>query len=277
MEGINKVLLYIRDHADEPISLKKLAAMGNFSPYHFHRIISAYLNEPLYAYIKKQRLAKAAQLLRYTRHSVTSVSLAVGYNSTSSFSSAFKNEFGLSAGSYRKRFRTSVTDSVGTASEITGFTTQPEIKTLNAIRIFYIRVYGSYEPDKIGRAWDTLLAFGRHHKLLNAQTALYGISYDNPDIYPDGRYEYNACIAADHAVEPVDEIGIKTLPGGKYAVFQYQGPYANLNRVYQLIFNRWLPATTHSLRDSEIYDRYIYTPGDRRAGDPLTVIHIPVE
>ncbi len=277
MQGINKVLRYIRDHPGEPVSLAKLAALGHFSPYHFHRIISAYLNEPLYAYIKKRRLARAAQLLRYTRRSVTDIALSVGYGTPASFSEAFRKEFGLSASSYKKRHAGRFRAGSDADYEQAGFTPRPVIKILEDQRVVYIRVFGAYEAEKIGRAWERLLAFCRERQLLNGRTALYGISYDNPDIHPDGRYEYNACIAVDREVEPRDEIGVKTLPGGKYAVFQYRGPYANLNRVYHLIFNRWLPGSRHVLRDTEIFDRYAYTPESQPSGEPLTVIHVPVE
>ncbi len=36
--------------------------------------------------------------------------------------------------------------------------------------------------------------------------------------------------------KPKGEVGVKEVPGGKYAVFRYQGPYENLRAVYDTIY-----------------------------------------
>ena len=61
-QRINRVVEYIRMHLDEDIDLRVLAELAGFSPYHFHRIVSALLGEPLGEFIVRTRIETAARL-----------------------------------------------------------------------------------------------------------------------------------------------------------------------------------------------------------------------
>jgi AraC-like DNA-binding protein len=53
-------------------------------------------------YLKRWRLALAAQVLRAGNDSIGSVAEYSGYESEAAFTRAFKNEFGLPPGSWRR-------------------------------------------------------------------------------------------------------------------------------------------------------------------------------
>lgn len=44
---VNVVVEYINQHLGEDIDLKSLARISNFSPFYFHRIMKAFLGEPI--------------------------------------------------------------------------------------------------------------------------------------------------------------------------------------------------------------------------------------
>ena len=44
---MNRVLNYIDRHLDQPLDLRQLAEVANFSPYHFHRVFAAWMGETL--------------------------------------------------------------------------------------------------------------------------------------------------------------------------------------------------------------------------------------
>lgn len=46
-QRFNEVLKYIHFHLDEKLDLDKLASIAFVSKHHFHRLIKAYLGEPL--------------------------------------------------------------------------------------------------------------------------------------------------------------------------------------------------------------------------------------
>ncbi len=54
---------YINLHLDEELELVDIAAVANFSPYHFHRIFKAFRGEPLGSYVSRLRVETAAHLL----------------------------------------------------------------------------------------------------------------------------------------------------------------------------------------------------------------------
>ncbi len=62
-----------------------------------------FLGEPPMAYLARWRLQLAARLLQTTRKSVIEVAFDTGYTSEAAFSRAFKREFGLPPGAYRRQ------------------------------------------------------------------------------------------------------------------------------------------------------------------------------
>ena len=77
--------------------------------------------------------------------------------------------------------------------------------------------------------------------------------------------------------KPQGEIGVKTIGGGKYAVFLYQGSYENLGAVYDTIFAQWLPESGCALRNAPCMEKYI-SHQDRVAPEKLkTEIYVPLE
>ena len=78
---ILKVLVYIEEHLDEEMTLEKMAEIAAISPFYFHRLFHAYIGETANDYIKKLRLQKAEERLRYSDETITKIALEVGYES----------------------------------------------------------------------------------------------------------------------------------------------------------------------------------------------------
>jgi AraC family transcriptional regulator len=99
---INRVIDYIDKNIEEELSLRTLAQVAHFSPYHFHRIFKAFLGETLNQYIRRVRLAKAANQLTYSRKkSITDIALESGFSSSAAFSRAFRETFNTSPSAWR--------------------------------------------------------------------------------------------------------------------------------------------------------------------------------
>ena len=56
---VNVVVEYIIQHLGEDIDLKSLARISNFSPFYFHRIMKAFLGEPIGTFIVRTRTEAA--------------------------------------------------------------------------------------------------------------------------------------------------------------------------------------------------------------------------
>jgi AraC family transcriptional regulator len=97
-----KAVTYIEEHLAEPISLEALARLAGLSACYFCRAFRQTCGMPPQRYQLRQRIERAKTLLAKHAASVTDVSLAVGYNDTSAFCTAFRRITGLTPTAYRR-------------------------------------------------------------------------------------------------------------------------------------------------------------------------------
>lgn len=276
-ERINKVLKYINENLEEKMELEKLAGISNFSPFHFHRIMRAYLNEPMGAFIQRLRLDKAAFYLEITDLSTTEIAYKCGYEMPSSFNKAFKKRFGISPGDFRKGQRVQLqTSNLIIHQNIKKMELKAKVKEVKPKKVVYVRRLGDYNLSA-GEAWDKVCSFAAKNKLFGFKTEMLGVSYDDPEITETEKLRYEACIAINKDVKPEGEVGVKTIEGGRYAIFKHKGPYETLNETYNAIHRQWLPGSGYKLRDIPVYEKYLNDPGKTKPEKLLTEIYIPVE
>jgi AraC family transcriptional regulator len=99
---IEKAVLYIEDNLSINLRASDIAKHAHLSPFHFQRLFSAYLGEPVSQYILSRRLERAARLLS-TSNAINILELALdsGFDTHSSFSKAFKKRFAVSPSAFR--------------------------------------------------------------------------------------------------------------------------------------------------------------------------------
>ncbi|EEG83552.1 transcriptional regulator, AraC family [Proteus penneri ATCC 35198] len=69
---------------------------------HYNEKMKAEVGVSVMQYVTQQRLSKAAELLKYTPLNIENIALAVGYDSHSAFSQAFRQYFNKSPTEYRQ-------------------------------------------------------------------------------------------------------------------------------------------------------------------------------
>lgn len=95
IEKINRVIDYVEEHITEDIPCAALARLSTLSEYEFRRIFSFIIGVPVAEYIRKRRLALAAEELKSGSDTVSNIGTKYGYNSASAFTRAFKDTFGV--------------------------------------------------------------------------------------------------------------------------------------------------------------------------------------
>ncbi len=94
---MHRVLEHIDRHLDESLDLKALAEVAHFSPYHFHRLFSAWMGETLGDYMRRRRLEVAAmRLAAQPRVPILEIALSVGFGSSEAFARAFRSRYSCS-------------------------------------------------------------------------------------------------------------------------------------------------------------------------------------
>ena len=274
-EKLNLIIEHINNNLDSKIDLKTLAELSNVSPFHFHRISRALLGEPIGAYISRTRLEQAAKMVRYSDLKMEVIAYHVGFETPSSLSKAFKAHFGISPTLYRKDklFTLKKTNIV----EITLNIKKPKIETIEDQQCLYYRMQGAYQTLDYPNAWKKLWGQIKAQKLFTKGIQHIGLPYDDPKVTDEDKIRYDACLIIHKDAKPTGDIGVKTLKGGKFAVFLYQGSYKYFAEIYDYIFNEWLLNTDYELRDEHVRERYISHP-ERVAEEKLkTEFYIPIK
>jgi len=99
-ERAEKVGRLLKEHLVEPLSLEEMGRRVGCSPFHLSRIFSQETGRTITAHLRELRLERAAELLRTGEGNVTEAAFAVGYNSLSHFTVAFRERFGCCPGLY---------------------------------------------------------------------------------------------------------------------------------------------------------------------------------
>ena len=89
-------------HMDRRVTIEALSRQYHMNPTTLKAAFKAAYGASLAAHIKGHRMEQAARLLRETERSVADIAQAVGYDSPSRFSAAFKETYGVLPREYRR-------------------------------------------------------------------------------------------------------------------------------------------------------------------------------
>lgn len=130
------------------------------------------------------------------------------------------------------------------------------LKTLPDTRVAYLRRTGPYGPD-IAELWQRFMVWCTSQGLLNPRHAsLYGISLDNPKVAAPQRCRYDACIEVDAALVPGGGIGIRTIPGGRYACAEFTGSAADVAAAWEWLCGEWIADSGLQFDDRPVFELY---------------------
>mgnify|MGYP002314805087 CR=1 FL=1 len=178
---VNAVVDYINLHLGEEIDLKSLAKISHFSPFYFHRIMKAFLGEPIGTFIVRTRTETAARLLRYTDLPIADIAYRIGYSSSSSLSKVFKQFYGISPLEYRNNKNFVIMKPAIIRPELK---LKREIKELPVRNVIYIRLFGDYKLNDYCGTWMRLQQFVQEEKLPMGEVMPYCIFHDDPKVTP---------------------------------------------------------------------------------------------
>lgn len=279
---IHRVMDHVERHLSEPLPLGQLASIACFSPYHFHRLFTAIAGEPLYQFVLRLRLERAASQLLYNRSkTITEIALDCGFGSPAAFARAFRSAFGSSASAFRARCRKNgeairkggkapgradlydrPQDDAMVAghpsrrqivmSNETGRAARPEkpaqsvrIATIAPMKVAYVRHIGPYAGDEalFGRLFEKLYKWVAARGLMQPDTKLLTIYHDNPEVTEPSRLRISVCASVPDGTEGEGEVGVMTVEGGKYAVASYELDPSEYGPAWQWFMGTWFPSS----------------------------------
>ena len=93
---------YMEEHLDEPLTIPALSRRACLSATTFKEGFRQLYGLPVHTWLRKRRMERAAELLHTPGLSLEGVAKAVGYSSVSQFAAAFRQQYGVTPGKYRK-------------------------------------------------------------------------------------------------------------------------------------------------------------------------------
>lgn len=101
-EIIHGIHAYMLEHLAERITIEDLSRQFLMNPTTLKRVFKEVYGTSLAAHMKQHRMEHAALLLKETDRTIAQIALAVGYESQSRFTTAFKETYGVLPTVYRK-------------------------------------------------------------------------------------------------------------------------------------------------------------------------------
>ena len=292
----HRVLEYIDQHLDQSLDLDTLAQVAHFSPFHFHRLFSAWMGETLGDYLRRRRIEIAAvRLLAQPHTSVLHIALSVGFGSAEAFARAFRLRFDCSPTGWRtqqvakhanrnldqaKRKPGQASNSVTPEHELSHnppeSTMKNPLKSSNIIplkvklierqptTVAYLRHVGPY-GETISQFWQTTVYPWMVTNGLLTQPR-YGIAHDDPNVTAPEKCRYDAAVEVSPEYVLSGKALKTTIAGGRYASLYFKGTVAEVNDAWMTLFRDWLPSSGLQLDGRPGFE--FYPPGS--TFDPAT-------
>jgi AraC family transcriptional regulator len=275
---ILQVQLFIQSHLDEELALERLAEVAGYSTYHFHRVFSGIVGENTDAYVRRLRMERAAQSLRYRNRTVLEIALDAGYGSHEAFTRAFARTFGVTPSEYQSMQHPpiSLKESVMNAVSYTAKDVRTE--RMPPCRMAFMRVVGQYSHATLGPAFGRMIQWAVSQRLMGPKTICLGVYHDDPEVTAPEKQRADVGITVDDGFKPLGEgdVQVQTLPGGMCAVLRYKGHYDKIAPAWRWLYSVWLPDSGREPGNAPPYEIYVNDASKLPPEEWLTDICIPL-
>jgi AraC family transcriptional regulator len=302
---INRVIDYIDNNLDEELKLEKLADIANFSRYHFHRIFSSMVGEPMGRFISRIRCERAAMaLITDRKKSVTEIAFDFGFSSSATFARAFKDFFEMSASEWRnlsieeiskiRKMKSKDGEAEDNEKKYIAYVNFRnnnrkiamlknkaivEVKNLEELNVAYVRHIGPYKGDGklFENLFNKLLTWAGPRGLINfPESKLISVYHDDPEITEDSKLRTSICLSVPEGTAVDGEVGNMKVPGGKFAVGHFELSTDEYEEAWKHMVVDWLPESGYQFDDRVCYELYLNDPKTHPEGKCITDICIPI-
>ncbi len=282
IERYQKLIEYLESKFKTDITSEDIEDVSFYSYRNINRIFAALQHETIGQFIKRKRLEKAAEFLKYSEEEISDIALDIGYKDLAAFSKAFKKHFNCSPSKYRnsQHIQQEITTIIlQEQKENTTKTLSFAIEYLPRLKILYLQYKGSYEDiHGIETTWNSLIKYAFKKKLLSDETILLGEILDDDDITDTLQCRYNAgIILEDHQdFDTKGFFGIKEIPAQKYVKFIHKGSHESCYETYTNIYARWMQDVQLEFADQATLEFYVNDENTTPKEELITEIYIPI-
>jgi AraC family transcriptional regulator len=292
---INNVIMFITNNIQEDLNIEILAEIACFSPFHFHRIFSAVVGETVNSFIQRVRLEKIGSvIINHKSKSLTEIAFKYGFNSNANFSRSFKKHYGVTPSQFKKMTadKHNKVNVIDKTKGVEGISFEKYFKNVEFLKqwiddhatvsvkqmpskeVAYVLHIGPFH--EIGKAYQKLFKWAGPQGLVNENTQVLSIYYDDPKVTAEENLRQAACITITRPVELAGEVCKTTLTKGKYAVGEFEIDLHGFKNSWQSMFI-WIAENGYRVSDLNYYHIYKSNPHEAPNGIFKVELCIPVE
>lgn len=275
---ISQVAQYIYDHSEEAINIEGLADYAGFSKYHFNRLFFAATGFQLGDFIKRQKLEKAMFLLQNGGNNILDVALSAGYDSPSSFTRAFKTNFGCTPtdilnGKSPLNVRAGNLPPKKLAKNTALVPTWRDLSDTNIWGLYGTGFTEQSFSNVAGQLYQRLAELAEPLDFSELQPI--GVAIDNPWVGEQTQSQFFAGFVK--GLTQAQQLDSYTLHAGRYACFTHKGPHSTMWQTISQVYAHWVLPNQIRLKDQHIVQYYLNNPADTPPQELITELYFAVE
>lgn len=289
---VNQTIDFINKNLDKDLNLANLSKIAMYSPFHFHRIFSAIVNEPLNTYISRKRIEKSTSLLKpESQIPISEIAHEFGFSSNAAYTKAFKKFYGISPSKFKEQ--NVAFSKIGKTKSKNGqvalqFSTylcnieeykkwmnmyaKIEVKGMPALQVAYVTHVGAFHL--IGEAFKKLMRWAAPKGLSHCETIT--VYHDDPNITDISQVRQAAGLILNAPIETSGEVGTMQIEQGKFAVGTFELSYSDFEKAWQSMFV-WINENGYETSTKDCYQIYRNQPNQHSQGKSLVEICVPVK
>lgn len=284
---------FIESSLTEHFELDDVCRHACLSKFYFSRVFQAMVGETVFDYVRKRRLAEIAQQLVTTLVPIVDLAYQFGYESQQSMSKAFRRQYGVAPGAYRRAGREQFFFQRSRISSETifrlhrDFSLRTHVFALPALRLAGLRaslpITDPAPVEHTRKAFLEQAAGAPAHRYRGVFEVTLMRQEQMRSYARDDYFEGFIGFATD-AQPPADEPHSGTspavpagfeelhLPASRYLTFHYTGAASidQLSSLYRYIFSSGLANRRERLADRDFFHYY-------RPGRSSTLVFLPVD
>ncbi|KXX69788.1 GyrI-like domain-containing protein [Flammeovirga sp. SJP92] len=290
---INRVFEFIEHNLASDLSLKTVAEVAFFSPYHFHRIFKLMTGETLNKYITRKRIEKSASDLLHQNTSTSALAHKYGFSDNSSYSRTFKKYYGVSPTEF-KNLNTHRFSKISQLKSKNGqeypdyeeyiciidqlknwikMNAKIEVMDIPKRDVAYVSCIG---PQNLSDAFGTLMQWATPKGLLKEETKMMTIYHDSFKITEPQNVRMSASMVLDTPIKSEGEIGHLSLEGGKAIVGHFVIGIDEFEKSWTGLF-LWMNENGYKKADREPFEIYHNNFNEHPERKAIVDFCIPVE
>lgn len=130
--------------------------------------------------------------------------------------------------------------------------------------------------DAMGPVFDRLSAWAGARGLINATTRFIGIYPDDPHSTPEADLRSQAALTVPRGTPLDPGMEAVELPALRCARLRYQGPYVELEAIYDQLYGEWLPQSGEEPGAFPVFEEYLNDCRTLPPAEWLTDILLPL-